>query len=271
MYPWQQMLVLLSGGVIGGFIAGQRDCSQHKILLPSGRKIELGIIGDALIGAATSLSVYGAAIASKLASIPEDNDTHLLLKLIAVGIIAGFAGIPLLSGISDRLVRDVQGVKKRVESVERKEESLRKSIRGDSLLEQKRYEEAERIFNDALSLDPDNELAVIGLAKVFRWTGRIEQAILLLTEFINRKRDASRAIYNRACYKALLNQNREAISDLKRAIQLDPFYHQYAQKDPDFESIRSDPEFPGFTSAPEAPIKQLDQPRERREETHENK
>ncbi len=244
MTVWEEILTLLCAGVLGGVVFGLRVCPEHKLRLPrTGRRIELGIVGDAIVGAATSLAASGVASSTNLISLTGDPSNPALLKLVSFGIISGYAGIQLLSGISSRLVQDLQGVKERVESVERREESLWKCSRADSLREHGRYDEAEREFNEALRLDPDNDLAVIGLAKVFRWKGQRERAIQLLTELIDKNPNASRAIYNRACYKALLNQSSEAIADLKRAIQIDPFYAPYAQKDPDFDSLRSDPEF----------------------------
>jgi tetratricopeptide (TPR) repeat protein len=245
------MIILLFAGLVGGCVAAQRDCSEHKIRLPrTGRRLELGIIGDALIGATTSLAMYGAAVASTLISVPQDSDPHLFLKLGSFGIITGFAGIQLLSGISSSLVRDVQGVKERVQSLELREKSLSKTIRADFLRENDRFEESEKEFSEALRLDPDNDLAVIGLAKVFRRLNRLDQAVQLLTEFIDRSPSSSRAIYNRACYKLLLGQRSDAISDLKRAAQISPDYCEYAKKDQDFASLWSDPEFLRITAAP---------------------
>lgn len=54
-----EITALLSAGVFGGFISGMRECAEHKIRLPrSGRRIELGIVGDAVIGAAASVATY---------------------------------------------------------------------------------------------------------------------------------------------------------------------------------------------------------------------
>lgn len=251
MPPWEQMIILLFTGLVGGCVAAQRDCSEHKIRLPgTGRRVELGVIGDALIGATTSLATYGVAVASTLITVPPDNDPHLSLKLGSFGIITGFAGIQLLSGISSSLVRDVQGVKDRVQSLELREKSLSKTIRADFLRENDRFDEAEKEFNEALKLDPDNDLAVIGLAKVFRKKSKLDQAVQLLTEFIDRSPHSSRAIYNRACYELLLGRRSNALSDLNLATQISPDYCEYAQNDPDFASLRSDPEFIRITSAP---------------------
>jgi tetratricopeptide (TPR) repeat protein len=220
--------------------------------------IELGILGDALIGAATSVATYAAAVASHLINPVTD---HVILKLSSFAIITGFAGIRLLSSLSDKLVQEVQGVKKDVQllvqgeiRLERKQESLRAYIRGEQLRVDERYDEAEQYFSEALNLDPDNDPAVIGLAKVYRAKGTpkggaieralVQRAIGILTQLIERKPYASQAIYNRACYNVLLGQNPEAISDLKRAIELDRFYVRYAQTDPDLDRLRSDQEFP---------------------------
>jgi len=224
----------------------------------TGRLIELGIVGDVLIGAATSIASYTAALASHLIERPTD---HAILKVSSIGIITGFAGIHLLSSLSDKIVQEVQGVKKRVQllaqgeiRLENKQESLRAYIRGEQLRADRRYDEAEQYFNEALKLDPDNDPAVIGLAKVYRAKGtpkggaieraQVQRAIALLTQLIERKPYVSQAIYNRACYNVLLGQNPDAISDLKRAIELDHFYVQYAQTDPDLDRLRSDQEFP---------------------------
>lgn len=96
---------------------------------------------------------------------------------------------------------------------------------------------------DANRVDPNNERAVIGLAKVFRWTHRVERAIETLTDYIDKKPEASRAIYNRACYKLLLNQRNEALLDFERAVELDPYYSSYALTDPDFTKVREDANF----------------------------
>jgi tetratricopeptide (TPR) repeat protein len=272
MQIWvQALLALLCGGIIGGLIAGQRDCSKHKIRLPiTGNELELGILGDILIGAGACLATFGIAVQSHLFVLPQTDDDYRFIKLIAVGIITGFAGIQLLSGISSRLVRDVEDVKESVKSLELREASMRQSRRADSLRENGRYDEAEREYREALRLDPDNDTAAIGLAKVLRWTSRTDQAIQLLTEFIGRKPTASRAIYNRACYKALLNRRREAIADLTRAIQLDPYYRQYAQKDQDLDNLQGELDFPRLPPGPQTLSRNSGQLHEYQEETREN-
>ena len=248
MSPWAEILVLMSAGIFGGILSGMRECSEHKLRLPrTGRKIELGIVGDALIGAAASIATFTVAFSSGLIlpTVAGRDDPHLwLLKLSSVGIVSGFAGIHLLSSISNRLVREVQGVKERVDLLDRREQSLEKSNRGEALLLDGRYEEAEREFSEALKLDPDNESAVIGLAKAFRWRGKVEIAIGILTDLIRKDPDASRAIYNRACYKLLLSHRSEAFSDLETAIKLNPYYRQYAlYTDKDFKRVHDDPQF----------------------------
>jgi len=237
-----ELIALVGAGVCGGFISGMRECGEHKIRLPrSGRRIELGIAGDAIIGAAASVATYTVAIASRLIDPPTD--PHGLLKVVSVGVVAGFAGIHLLSNISNRLIRDLKGVKEQVRYLETTEESLWIAERGDDLLRDRRYEAAEREFIEANRVDPNNERAVIGLAKVFRWTHRLERSVETLNDFIEKKPEASRAIYNRACYKLLLNQPSEALLDLERAINLDPYYSSYALTDPDFNNVRHDATF----------------------------
>src|SRR5436190_1476978 len=102
---WAEMMILLCGGVIGGVISGLGDCPEHKIRLPgSGSRIELGIVGDALVGSATSLAAFTYTVTLGLVDLTKQDDHLLLIKLSSVGIITGFAGIKLLSNISSRLV-----------------------------------------------------------------------------------------------------------------------------------------------------------------------
>ena len=65
-----------------------------------------------------------------------------------------------------------------------------------------------------------------------------------LTAFVAANDDRWQGHYNLACLEALTKNRDGAISELKRAIELDPQAKEYASKDEDFDWLRDDPEFP---------------------------
>jgi hypothetical protein len=65
-----------------------------------------------------------------------------------------------------------------------------------------------------------------------------------LSAFVAENDDEWQGHYNLACLEALTKNREGAISELKRAIELDPKAKEYAAKDEDFDWLRDDPEFP---------------------------
>jgi len=65
-----------------------------------------------------------------------------------------------------------------------------------------------------------------------------------LTRFVAENDGEWQGHYNLACLEALTKNRDGAISELKRAIELDPQAKEYAAKDEDFDWMRDDPEFP---------------------------
>ncbi|HEX4525676.1 MAG TPA: DUF1028 domain-containing protein [Gaiellaceae bacterium] len=60
-----------------------------------------------------------------------------------------------------------------------------------------------------------------------------------LREALSRREDAG-MLYNLACYESLAGRRDAALTELRRAIQLDPSFRELAQNDPDFDPIRAD-------------------------------
>jgi uncharacterized Ntn-hydrolase superfamily protein len=46
-------------------------------------------------------------------------------------------------------------------------------------------------------------------------------------------------LYNLACYESLAGSSDDAVTHLRRAVELDPSYRELAQGDPDFDSVRA--------------------------------
>ena len=50
-------------------------------------------------------------------------------------------------------------------------------------------------------------------------------------------------LYNLACFEALAGRHDAALEHLRRSIELDAQYREYASDDEDFAPVRDDPEF----------------------------
>ncbi len=73
---------------------------------------------------------------------------------------------------------------------------------------------------------------------------RWDDAIRLHEEALEERPDDPRLLYNLACMEARGGHAHDALLHLKRAVELDPKWADYAAKDSDFASIREDPGFP---------------------------
>lgn len=91
----------------------------------------------------------------------------------------------------------------------RKQLAFRRQDRAFRLYQDKKYREAAQVFEQILKEMPDD----------------------------------ANAHYNYACMLALAGEGKQALTHLKRALELDPSLVSLAERDTDFESIRNQPEF----------------------------
>jgi tetratricopeptide (TPR) repeat protein len=71
-----------------------------------------------------------------------------------------------------------------------------------------------------------------------------DKAIAVLESHLEATPENGGVHYNLACAKARAGRTDEALSDLRRAVELQPTFAGYAQADDDLASIRDDPGFP---------------------------
>jgi tetratricopeptide (TPR) repeat protein len=143
-------------------------------------------------------------------------------------------------------------------ALEKREKVWGHVFRAEELRLQKRFDEAEPLYGEVLREDPTHELALLGMAKVWRhhykdWSRAIHE----LDKAIQARPDCARALYNRACYKNLMlfqkatresrklrrSEKEQVFRDLREALRLHPSYRAFARKDRDFENLFLDPEF----------------------------
>jgi len=276
-------------GASGGVIVGITRSSSYRVRMPFFGEglIEIGIFGDVFIGAVTSIAAF-YVIGSLLGLGDKEYETPAeWIKLISLSIIAGFAGLGLISNLSDQLVTKLTNVQSLVENVEsgvvafrqaneaatqvregiekmNKGNALRKSATDDEGLRNSEWSLRQALprFSRALQVDPGNLKARVERAKVYSGLARtytkmdapnlvrpIEffmKAIEVLDEVVEEDPRHARAYYNRACYRALLDDETAALAaleDLELAIEQDPIYLQLQGRDSDFDSLRNREDF----------------------------
>jgi len=120
-------------------------------------------------------------------------------------------------------------------------------LKGQILTELKRYEEASEAFNKATILDP-KRADVWGMkAGVLAKIGKFDEALIAANKGIELMPGSPVGIYNRACMYSLKGDKANALTDLKRAIEMNPGFKQHAKTDEDFKSLFDDEDFKNLT------------------------
>lgn len=96
--------------------------------------------------------------------------------------------------------------------------------RGWAYVEQKKYKQAMEDFNKATELNPNSELSYFGRGWVYNLLKEYDEAIREYDKAIDLNRNYFVAYNNRGAAKSWLNQMREAIADYDKAIELHPHY-----------------------------------------------
>jgi tetratricopeptide (TPR) repeat protein len=82
--------------------------------------------------------------------------------------------------------------------------------------------------------------AAVPAAREERW----DEAIRIHVDALAERPDHPALLYNLACMEARGGRHLDALLHLKRAVELDPKWGDYARRDSDFAAIRDEPGFP---------------------------
>jgi tetratricopeptide (TPR) repeat protein len=74
--------------------------------------------------------------------------------------------------------------------------------------------------------------------------GRTDEATDIVREGLAGHPDDASLLYNAACYESLAGRVADALLHLRRAVELDPRYAEYAAGDTDLDALRAEPDFP---------------------------
>lgn len=250
------LFVIITSSFCGGIVFGMITRNSHKLRMPfSGKLIELGFLGDALIGVAAGISVFfiaGTLLNIKLSSMSNLDEQ---IKVIAISVLSGFAGVRLLTSMSSQLLDKISSVDERLDNIEYKDNV--DGLIADGRFHMKNAEEEKEsgvvraelekslvAFEEALDIDPKNEAATIEVAKVYRRMNKLSKAIMILQEYVVINPKSSRAYYNMACYKTLSMVDKDkVVADLNKAISLSERYKRLIMLDKDFKIFKDDEDF----------------------------
>jgi tetratricopeptide (TPR) repeat protein len=105
------------------------------------------------------------------------------------------------------------------------------------------FEAAREVLDGCLSVYPDDLDAWLDRGNLSKDEGKIDAALADVDEVLSRQPKNPLALYNRACFLALLGKKDEALAALKRSIAVSPDDADAAREDDDFRTLRKDKRF----------------------------
>lgn len=117
------------------------------------------------------------------------------------------------------------------------------SLRGESLRQKQRYDEALASYRAAVGESPDDLGVLFGMAWCFKRIDRLDEALLTMHRAYDAAPQEPVVLFNLACYYALADDKTEALSWLGRALRMDADLRRLIPHESDFDSLRSDPDF----------------------------
>ena len=112
------------------------------------------------------------------------------------------------------------------------------------LFDQENYAGALHYLDEALIEHPEHLIALVKKSACLKRLNDVAGALKFVEHALRIDPNLEVALFNRACYKALLNfPKAEILADLRRAIGQLPDNKRFAMGDPDLSSLREDPEF----------------------------
>lgn len=248
------------GGAVGGVLRDNNKLVLADIHAPD--KIILGVVGDICIGlggACAVLFLFG----NTLRITPGDAPSNVLL--ISISFLAGVVGKQLIELASNQLAEQAKKAGAKAGTVAAEKVAAEKSVETEKKIEETQIaplalrvyreivtrmnsegkaDEALPIIEDMLKYNPRDVYLYVEKGRALKRQNKTPEALATIEHALTIEPNDHRLLYNRACYKTILNMNRaEILADLKRVFESVPQYCEAARKDADLETIRGVPEF----------------------------
>jgi tetratricopeptide (TPR) repeat protein len=224
------------------------------------------------IGTAASYAIHFIYDPITMSVKADTIDPIYLLRLISLGILSGFMGIKVLSTLSDTFLQQLQNKSKQIlDQMHTQQRSRELLVFTDNSLQEidqtantdvKRaltdLDNAEAGIDQILEQNPNDAHAMVIKGKVYkrRWqyTGKtkpefLNQAVQILSTAVKADPLYDRAVYNRACYYALLGKSDDALKDIEQAVKLFSQNRFFAKDDPDLVSLKNSPQWKKIVDA----------------------
>lgn len=276
--PWLALFVLAVSGFFGGFVDGLRSTRTYNARFGRWSQ-DWGSVGDGLIGMGAALAIFAFAESIFSNVTQQDRVTAwFLTKIVAWGVLSGWAGTKLLDDLSSKAIRQMiqqetgKQVAEQNATVQDESNTIREAeqlrtrhlAKAATLAQGQKDADTEDLakrailkFKSTLQKNPANRDARNGLANTLADLGvyylrvdpadpqakpLFEQAIKLADALVAEDAGFAKGYYNRACYKAVAGGAlSEVIADLKTAFKLDPHFREYALSDVDLNRVHADP------------------------------
>lgn len=116
-------------------------------------------------------------------------------------------------------------------------------LRGEAYRLMERYGDAIEPLSQAIEFDGENVYIYLALAWCHKRVGNLDLAIDALEQGLEIDYALAILHYNLACYWALLNRPKLAVSYLSTAFEIDSAYRDLVAEEADFDLIRQHPDF----------------------------
>jgi len=285
--PWVVVMywfILVLAGAFGGFVSELDPKDNFRLRRfrwsNDDNQIELGWVGAVLIGVAAAIGIMLVGDTFGVLRM-TGFDPIQLMRLAALGVIAGYVGHSLLGGLGQKIkdIAEKQVEERTVKIQTQVKEDVSKEVlkisevfnNADRLLQNKKYEQAKTLYQKADQLFPEQRLrARKGIANCLAYLGREREDRELLSEadktvsqlvadFPNDPDVAYNAMWTRVLIHELERKRglpptysvEQLRNTLDRAIELDPESKRWARHELDLEPlIEREPSIAEILGAP---------------------
>ena len=291
-----ELLLILLPGALGGSVQWLSNLVQElkqKDKVATRKDIApLPMFTQALVGCGGALATTLVLIA--VGKFPEDPSKDWLF-LVSLSFVAGFIGHRLLPIVAARLEQQIAESKRASEEAKKASEqakqvaeqatkdvgkgravdeavdatfiALQKADLENEDLPAERIQTYIRYLEDLSKEEPTKRKLHIMLGRLYRRLGSYDEAIGVLSRFIEAKEAAGQgsdehtadAFYNRACCRSVKSKQeegreadelkKEAVDDLGKSVALSPQNATEAKTDNDFDALREDETFRTLVAA----------------------